>query len=122
MSRWGTLSTQYPKAHIEVSRTKHAIELIRGEDTMWKGKYYTHYFTYDELLRFFSKVKGLKVIKVVGLQGLTGTWFDRYLREFKKDKKAWKNLMMMNEMVREIPSVVDSSRHILVVAKKTSKI
>jgi ubiquinone/menaquinone biosynthesis C-methylase UbiE len=122
MSRWGTLSTPYPKAHIETRRTKHVIELIRGEDTMWLSKYYTHYFTYDELLRFFSKVKALKVIKVVGLQGLTGTWFDKYLKEFQKDKKAWKNLMMMNEMVREIPSVVDSSRHILVVAKKTSKI
>ncbi len=121
MSRWGTLSVPYPKAHFEIRRTKHAIRLISGEDTMWKQKYYTHYFTYDELLELFSKVEGLKVMKVIGLQGLTGTWFERYIRKFKNDRKAWKNLMMMNEMVREIPSVVDSSRHILVIVKKTRK-
>lgn len=121
MSKWGTLSTPYPKAHFEMRRARHVIELIHGEDKMWKWKYYTHYFTYDELAELFSKVKRLNIVKIVGLQGLTGTWFDSYIKNFKRDKKAWKNLMMANEMVREIPSVVDSSRHILVIAKKTSK-
>ncbi len=118
MGKWGTLSTPYSLTNSEMRRTKHTRELVRGEDKMWKGRYYAHYFTLEELLELFSKVKGLKVVKTVGLQGLTSTWPKEYIRKFSKDKKAWKNLMNMNKEVREILSVVDNSRHMLIIAKK----
>ena len=63
MGKWGTLSTPYSLTNSEMRRTKHTMELVRGEDKMWKGRYYAHYFTLKELLELFSKVKGLKVVK-----------------------------------------------------------
>jgi ubiquinone/menaquinone biosynthesis C-methylase UbiE len=120
MSKFGTLSTPLAFFSKEVRLTKHMMELtLEGEDTMWQNKYYTHYFTLDETRKLFSKIRNVKVLKEVGLEGLSSTWSDKYIRTFQKDKKAWKNWITVHNIMCEIPTVVDTSRHFLIVARKT---
>ncbi len=119
MGKWGTLATPLAFFANEARRTRHMMELtLKGEDKMWHGKYYSHYFTLDEVRGLFSKIRSIKVLKIVGLQGLSTTWSDKFTDDFHKDKKAWKNWMEIHRLVREVPSVVDNSRHILIVARK----
>jgi ubiquinone/menaquinone biosynthesis C-methylase UbiE len=122
MSKWGTLARPPDSVSSfaeEVNGTKHINNIaFRGEDDQWIGRYYSHYYTLDEALGLFSKMKGLRVLKTVGLQGLSSSWSERYINRFGKYSKAWKNWVHIHERLCETPAIIEISRHFLIIAKK----
>ncbi|MCL5238940.1 MAG: class I SAM-dependent methyltransferase [Candidatus Marsarchaeota archaeon] len=124
MGKWGTLASaplwSMKSSIAEIRLTRRIMDLAtKGEDTMWRGRHYAHFFTLNEMRTLFSKIENAKVLKSVGLQGLSATWSDEYVRKLAKDERAWDNWLRVNSIAREVSAVVDTSRHFMIVARKT---
>ena len=87
-----------------------------GEDYLWKGNYYAHYFTPEELREVFTR-KNFRLIQMAGLEGLA-TPNIKAINELAKNKKAWKNWLDMHYKLCTHPVVVGISVHILVIGRK----
>ncbi|MHC1604424.1 MAG: class I SAM-dependent methyltransferase [Candidatus Methanofastidiosia archaeon] len=59
----------------------------------------------------------LKTLEFVGLEGLSAS-LEKYINELAKDKKRWKSWIKTHYKTCKIPSVIDTSEHILCVCKK----
>jgi len=88
--KFGCLSlapTKWPK---DIETTKYFKRFVKtGDDYLWKGKYYAHYFTPKELEKIFTR-KNFKLIQMVGLEGLA-TPHEKAMNKLAKNSKAWKN-------------------------------
>ncbi len=101
----------------EIEMTKEFRRFIKtGDDYLWRGKYYAHYFTIEEIEKVFSR-RDFKLIKLVGLEGLA-TPHQKAINKLAKNKKAWKNWLEMHYKLCTHPVVVGISAHILIIGKK----
>ena len=90
---------------------------------MYTGDYFgghgfttSHFFRADELEQLIKSC-GLKVTSIVGLEGLASANQIYFAKNF-KNKDRWKHWLNMHYKTCEYPSVVDTSQHILIVARK----
>jgi len=108
-----------PKSWIhEYNNRKHASDItFRGEDYMWHGKYYCHFFERDE---FENLVKGSKINiqELIGLEGLASSDSDGFNNMPKKYPKAHKNWMEFHYKLCRHPTVVDTSMHMMILGRK----
>jgi len=101
----------------EIEMTRHFKRFVKtGDDYLWRGKYYAHYFTPKELEEVFTR-KNFKLIQMVGLEGLA-TPHKKAINKLAKNKKAWKNWLEMHYELCTHPIVVGISVHILIIGKK----
>lgn len=76
----------------------------------------SHFFRADELEKLVKSC-GLKVIAKVGLEGLASGNEVHFSKNFNR-KDRWNHWLRMHYKTCEYPSVVDTSQHILIVARK----
>ncbi len=118
MGKFGTIIESPSMWPHEIKMTKHWEEFAyQGEDYMWCGKGYCHYFMIEELENLFNKQK-VKIIERVGLEGLASASEEAINKIFKKDKKIKRNWLKMHYKFCTHPSVVDTSLHMMIVVKK----
>ncbi len=117
MGKFGTLLQGPLRWPEEVNQAKHFENFsIKGDDYLWHGKYFCHYFTRDELMKITSKK--LKLIEVVALEGLASSNHEAFNKMCKDYPNAYKNWMKMHYKLINQPTVVDISQHILVIGRK----
>ncbi len=115
--RFGALRLAPAKWPQVIEMTEHFMKLVTaGEDYLWKGKYYAHYFTPEEIKEVFTR-RDFRLIQLVGLEGLA-TPHKRAINKLAKNKKAWKNWLEMHYKLCTNPVVVGLSVHILIIGKK----
>lgn len=104
----------FPK---EIAMSTHFKRFVeRGDDHMWRGKYYAHMFMPEELGQLFDK-KGVKILNTVGLEGIAS----RSIAEIDKlarNPKAWKNWLTAHYKLCTHPAVTATSEHVLVICRK----
>jgi len=117
MSKYGVLLAIPKVCPQEVQYKKNSENLVfNGEDYMWRGKGYCHFFTSFELESLFSQKK-VKLIEKVGLEGLNMD--SETTNKFaKKYPKAWKNWLELHSQICTDPFVVESSGHMMIIVKK----
>jgi len=119
MNRFGAISLAPSSWPNEVKTSNFVSTATTGEDRLWIGKYYCHYYTPDELEdEFVIAAKGAKVIGLAGLEGLATPSIDA-INKLAKDKRGWKNWVKVHRILCTDPIVVGASVHILLVARKT---
>ncbi|MBU1164292.1 class I SAM-dependent methyltransferase [Patescibacteria group bacterium] len=118
MSKYGVLLAGQFGWPNEASYKKHFERIVfKGDDYRWHGtKGFCHFFTSQELEQLF-KNKKVKIVKKIGLEGLS---VDKKTTNFyaKKYPKAWKNWLSVHQKINTEPFVVDASAHILFILKK----
>jgi len=115
--KFGCLSFAPAKWPKEIEMTRHFKRFVKtGDDYLWRGKYYAHYFTPEELEKIFTR-KNFKLVQIVGLEGLA-TPHEKAINKLAKNNKAWKNWLEMHRSLCTHPIVVGISVHILVIGKK----
>ena len=115
--KFGCLSlgpANWPK---EIEMTEHFRRLYsKGDDYHWRGKYYAHYFTPEELKHTFTR-DDFEIIEMVGLEGLA-TPHIKAINRLAKNEKAWRNWLEMHRKLCTHPIVVGISVHILLIGRK----
>ena len=88
----------------------------KGEDYMWRGDGYCHFFTSAELESLFSK-NNVTILEKVGLEGLNANpeATNRFATEY---PEAWENWMEIHYKMCTDPVVVDLSGHMMIIVKK----
>lgn len=76
-----------------------------------------HLYLREELENSFKR-KNLKILEIVGLQGLATRRPKETNRLFRKYPKAWKNWQQLHLRSCTYPSVVDISQHFMIICKK----
>lgn len=101
----------------EIENKKHSQKLAyEGEDYMWCGEGYCHYFGLKELEKLFPNKK-VEIIEKVGLEGLNVS--NKITNYFAKEyPKAWKNWLEIHKRLCINPAIVDISPHMLIIVKK----
>ncbi|MCL4372127.1 class I SAM-dependent methyltransferase [Candidatus Marsarchaeota archaeon] len=118
MNRYGSMSLAPSKWPDEVATSNFESVATKGEDRMWIGKYYCHFFSPEEFVSEFERSsKGAKIINLAGLEGLATPSINA-INELAKNKKAWKNWLDMHYRLCTKPEVVGISAHMLLVARK----
>ncbi len=87
-----------------------------GESYSWKGKYYAHYFSPEEIKEHFKR-KNFKIIQLIGLEGLA-TPYRKAINNLAKNKRAWHNWLYMHYKLCTHPIIVGISIHILLIGRK----
>lgn len=88
-----------------------------GEDHLWHGKYYAHFFLPEEIEAMVSR-NGLELVQMVGLEGIGAN--AKYVSMFaKKDKAGWSNFLSAHEHFASHPSAIGMSVHILAICRKS---
>lgn len=75
-----------------------------------------HFFLPEELKESFTK-KRVKILEIVGLEGL-GSHFQEKINKLAKNKKRWKVWIETHYKTNTHPVVVGISEHILIICKK----
>lgn len=115
--KFGCLSLGPANWPREIEMTEHFRRLYtKGDDYHWRGKYYAHFFTPEELRRTFTR-DDFEIIEMVGLEGLA-TPHIKAINKLAENKKAWKNWLEMHYKLCTHPTVVGISAHILLIGKK----
>ena len=117
MSRYGVLLATPQGWPQEAGLTGHFRKIVyHGDDTMWRGKGYCHFFTSKELKELVRREK-VAVLAMVGLEGLIPN--EGSGNDFAKNyPKAWKNWLSIHERTCTDPFVVDASAHMMIIARK----
>ena len=116
MGRLGVLMKAVRYWPDELRFTSNTMRILsKGDDHMWHHKYFAHFFYADELKRLFS---GLKLLEIAALEGLSTPSIEEVNALFRKDKAGWKNWMKIHYKLCTHPSVIDTSAHILIIARK----
>jgi SAM-dependent methyltransferase len=84
-----------------------------------RGRTFTHCHLYlsEELENSFKK-RDVKVLAMVGLQGLATRHEKEINRLFKKHPKAWKNWWELHLKTCTHPSMADNSQHFMIICRK----
>jgi ubiquinone/menaquinone biosynthesis C-methylase UbiE len=117
MSKYGILLAIPKVCPQEMKYKKNSENVVfNGEDYMWRGKGYCHYFTCQELESLFSKNK-VEIIEKVGLEGVNND--PEATNNFaKKYPKAWKNWIEIHDKICTDPVIVELSGHMMIIVKK----
>ena len=118
MGRFGALM-QFPRRWPnEIIPTTHFKQYVfNGEDYMWVGKHYCHFFTLEEFLRLFID-KRITILKKVGLEGLSTVDSESINKLHNDSPKAWKNWMDAHYKLCTYDTIVDISAHMMVICRK----
>jgi ubiquinone/menaquinone biosynthesis C-methylase UbiE len=117
MSKFGGLLTTPIGWPSEVGYKKHFEKFAyKGDDYMWWGGGFCHFFTSNELQKLVLKNK-VKILEKVGLEGLNISKNDtnKFARNY---PKAYKNWLEIHYKLCTNPFVVDASGHMLFIFKK----
>ncbi|MFH1388451.1 MAG: class I SAM-dependent methyltransferase [Patescibacteria group bacterium] len=117
MSKYGVMLSTPGGWPQEVIYKKHYEDLVfKGEDYKFRGNAYCHFFSSDELRTIFSD-KGVNILEIIGLEGLN---IDKKITNnfARKFPDAWKNWIELHNKICTDPFVVNSSGHMMIVAKK----
>jgi len=76
-----------------------------------------HFYSREELEKAFKK-RNVKILEMVGLEGLATRHQNETNRLFKRYPKAWKNWKELHFKTCTHPSVVDISQHFMIICKK----
>ena len=118
MNKYGAISLGPSEWPDEIATSNFISLATKGDDRMWMGKYYCHYFSPKEFVSEFKNAcKGAKIVELAALEGLATPSIEA-INKLAKDKKAWKNWLDMHYMLCTQPEVVGASVHILLVARK----
>jgi ubiquinone/menaquinone biosynthesis C-methylase UbiE len=117
MSKYGILLAIPKVCPQEMKYKKNSENVVfNGEDYMWRGKGYCHYFTSFELESLFSK-NNVKIIEKVGLEGVNND--PEATNNFAKNyPQAWKNWLEFHDKICTDPMIVDLSGHMMIIVKK----
>jgi ubiquinone/menaquinone biosynthesis C-methylase UbiE len=121
MNKFGALSIGPNKWPEEIA-TKNFISLATtGDDRLWIGKYYCHYFSLEEFRdEFRASCKDSTIIDMAGLEGMA-TASQKAINELAKNKRAWKNWTDMHYRLCTTQEVIGASVHMLLVARKRKR-
>lgn len=102
----------------EIEITSHFRELWKnGEDNLWCGSSYSHFFLPDELKKVVEE-GGAEIVESIGLEGL-GSHFRKEINRLAKSRPvAWKNWLESHYYFCTHPAVFATSGHMLIVGKK----
>lgn len=75
-----------------------------------------HFFLPEELRKSFAK-KNIKILEMVGLEGI-GSNFQKDINKLAKNKKLWKIWLETHYKTCTYPAIVGTSEHMLIVYKK----
>lgn len=102
----------------EIEQTKHFKEMWQdGDDYLFRGTSYCHYFTPEELKKLISS-NDLEILECVGLEGLGSSNRKEINRLARNFPKAWKNWLEAHYELCSHPAVFATSGHMLVVGRK----
>ncbi len=88
----------------------------KGDDNLWHGKYYAHFFLPEELENMVKR-NGLDLIETVGLEGIGAN--AKYVNIFsRKDRAGWQNFLEAHDKLAAHPASVGMSVHILAIGRK----
>jgi SAM-dependent methyltransferase len=76
-----------------------------------------HLYLSEELESSFKR-RGLKVLQMVGLQGLATRHEKEINRLFRKYPKVWMNWQELHLKTYRLPSMVENSQHFMIICKK----
>jgi len=117
MGRLGVLLKMLKYWPNELALTTHYENLWKnGDDDMWRGEHYCHFFLPDELSDLVES-SGVEILDEVGLEGLAHFKEDTQ-KVSKKLPQAWKNWLESHEVLCTNPSVFATSDHMLIVGRK----
>jgi len=90
-----------------------------GQGVYTKGRSFApcHFYMREELENSFRE-RNVRVIEMVGLEGLATRHQKETNRLFKRHPKAWKNWQEIHLRTCTRPSVVDMSQHFMIICKK----
>ena len=119
MGKFGVLMNTLRNWPEEVRMTQHFKRFsMKGDDYQWHGgQGFCHFFLRDEFEKMF-KTKKVKILGMVGLEGLATTSRDVTKKLFGKDKKVMTNWMKMHYKNCTHPTVVDLSAHMMIIVRK----
>jgi 2-polyprenyl-3-methyl-5-hydroxy-6-metoxy-1,4-benzoquinol methylase len=118
INKYGVLSLAPSEWPEDISTGNFISIATKGEDRMWMGKYYGHYFSPSEFVNEFKHAnRNVEILDLAGLEGL-GTASIEEINRLSNNKKAWKNWLAMHYMLCTDPEVVGMSAHVLLVARK----
>ncbi len=117
MGRLGVLSRSIGEFPEEIGRD--FFNAYRDTGTYLGGHGFApmHLFRRKEL-KELVKSAGLQVITEVGLEGLASSQKEAFNQMCEEDEEKWEEWKKIHFKTCEIPSVVDTSKHMLVVARK----
>lgn len=102
----------------EYENKKHADEMnFKGEDYMWHGSHYCHFFEREELRELVAG-SNINVKEIIGLEGLASPDREAFNIMPKKYPKAYKNWMYAHYKLCTHPTVADSSMHMMIIGRK----
>jgi len=119
MSRYGNL-TQFPRRWPDEIKPKKHFEayVLKGDDYLWIGKHFCHYFVRDELEELFKKQKNIHILGMVGLEGAGSSDIESLNLLHKKHPQAWRNWVDIHNKICTIPTIVDISQHMMIIGRK----
>lgn len=101
----------------EIKETDHFKRFcLTGDDYKWRGDGYAHFFEVKELVGLFEDT--VEFIENVGLEGLSSPSEEKVNEIAEKEPEVWKNWLEMHYELCTHPTVVDSSMHFMVIARK----
>lgn len=103
----------------EIEMTKHFKEMWEdGDDNLWRGSSYCHFFLPGELKRLFNSKNDVEILECVGLEGI-GSHFRREINKLAKHSPtAWKNWLEAHYALCTHPAVFATSGHMLIIGRK----
>jgi ubiquinone/menaquinone biosynthesis C-methylase UbiE len=117
MGKYGVMPV-FPKFPEEVRDTKHFRRFVEtGDDYLWHGKYYSHYFEPEEFRNKFLR-PNFKVLELVGLESFGSYFAKEEINKMAKDRQAWKNWLEAHYKLCTNPHAVSAAGHILLVGRK----
>ncbi|MCL4404921.1 MAG: class I SAM-dependent methyltransferase [Candidatus Marsarchaeota archaeon] len=118
MNKYGSIMLAPNKWPEEIATKNFTSIATTGDDRMWMGKYYCHYFSPKEIVDEFGiAAKKAKIMKLAALEGLATPSIDA-INKLGNNRKAWRNWMAMHYKMCTDPEVVGVSIHMLLVARK----
>jgi ubiquinone/menaquinone biosynthesis C-methylase UbiE len=121
MGKFGTIMAGPRRWIQEYGNRKHAYDIaLRGDDYMWHGKYFSHFFEREEFKKLVSNA-GIAISETVGLEGLASPDPEAFNKMPKEHPKAYKNWMELHYKMCTNPTVVDVSGHMMIIGKKELK-
>lgn len=100
----------------EVTEPHFKVYMNTGDYFGGHGFTTSHFFRAEDLANL-AKAAGLKQVKIVGLEGLASGNEICFSKNFRNNKR-WNAWLKTHFKTCEMPAVVDTSQHILIVARK----
>lgn len=102
----------------EIDQTKHFRKLWQtGDDDLWRGNSYCHFFRESELRELITQAGGKNVI-TAGLEGMA--LLKKETNRLVKNPTAWKNWLDCHYQMCLDPTVADSSGHMLAICNNSN--